>query len=331
MRMFLALLLVLVAAPALADPPSLRLPLDCRLGEDCWIANYPDSDPGPGSRDYTCAPRSYDGHTGVDIALRDREALEAGVPVLAVAAGKVVAARDEVEDGLWLAGRKDEVKAARRECGNRVAVAHGDGWVTDYCHMRQGSIRVKVGDMVAAGQPLGLVGLSGMTEFPHIHVGLLRFAPGKTEGVPVDPFTGALLSAGCGQPPKPLWGQSLPYQAGDLYAVGFADHLPTADEVKRHAQGLAVVTPDAPALVAWATLFGVKGGDRLGVRLTAPDGSTLLEQTIALDRDQAWRMAASGKKRPVSGWVIGRYQAVVIWERPGRPPQMRTTAIEVRP
>lgn len=331
MRTFLALLFGLIALPALADPPALRLPLDCRLGESCWLINYPDADPGPAAHDYTCRGRSYDRHSGTDIAVRDLDAADSGVPVLAVAAGKVVAARDGVADGLWLQGRKDEVLAARRECGNRVAVAHGDGWVTDYCHLRQGSVRVKVGDLVGTGQPLGLIGLSGMTEFPHAHVGLLRFAPGKTEGVSVDPFTGAPLSAGCGQAAQPLWVPAPAYQPGDLYAVGFADHVPAVAEIKRHALGVATLTPEAPALVVWSALFGVASGDVLRVRLSAPDGTVLLERAETLDRDQAWRMAAIGKKRPATGWPAGRYDATVTVARSGQPEQRRTTTVEIRP
>lgn len=330
MRRRLSLVLALLAAapaPAWADPPALRLPLDCQLGESCWLVNYPDADPGAGAQDFTCRHRSYDRHTGTDIALRDHDRLAAGVPVVAVADGKVLTVRDGVEDGLWLKGRKDEVLAARRECGNRVAIAHGDGWVSDYCHLRQGSLRVQAGDSVTAGQMLGLVGLSGMSEFPHAHVGILRFAPGKTEGVPVDPFTGADLTAGCGQPPRPLWAAPPPYQAGDLYAVGFADHLPLADEIKRHAEGVDKLDQQAPALVVWGALFGVAAGDSVTVQVRAPDGSMWLEKREAFDRDQAWRLVAVGRKRPPDGWRAGLYSARISWERPGRSPQARVTAV----
>ena len=73
----------------------------------------------------------------------------------------VVAARDGEPEGLWMAGRSAEVLAAGKECGNRVGIDHGDGWATDYCHLATGSVSVKPGDNVAAGQPIGRVGLSG--------------------------------------------------------------------------------------------------------------------------------------------------------------------------
>lgn len=326
---FLAPLLLLAAPPALADPPSLGLPLQCQLGQTCWIMNYADADPGPAARDFTCRPRSYDAHSGTDFALRDLAAARAGVPVLAAAAGKVVAARDGVEDGLWLAGRKEEVVRTRRQCGNRVAIDHGDGWVTDYCHMQRGSIRVKVGDTLQAGQPIGLVGTSGMTDFPHAHMGVLHFAPGAKDGEPVDPFTGAKNAAGCGRPGNPLWATPIAYDAGELYAAGFADHVPKGTEVKDNAAGAAHLPTDAPALVVWGAMFGAARGDQLRVRLHAPDGKLLYEHVAKVDGDQAWRLWAAGKKRPPSGWQAGRYTGSVSLERAGRPPQSREVSVEV--
>ena len=50
----------LVATPALAGPLQLALPLDCTLGETCFIQNYVDNDPGAGAADFTCGTLTYD-------------------------------------------------------------------------------------------------------------------------------------------------------------------------------------------------------------------------------------------------------------------------------
>lgn len=320
----------LLLAPSLAwaDPPRFALPLECRLGQTCWVMNYPDTDPGPAARDFTCRARSYQDHSGTDFALRDLAAMRRGVPVVAAAAGKVVAARDGIADGLWLAGRKDEVVRARRQCGNRVVVDHGDGWITDYCHLRQGSVRVKVGDSVGAGQPLGLVGVSGMTDFPHAHMGVLHFAPGATRGDPVDPFTGAENAAGCGRESRTLWADPPAYDAGSLYAAGFADHVPGKD-IKDNAAAPARLPANAPALVVWGAMFGAARGDQLHVRLVGPDGRLLLDKVSKVGGDQAWRVWAAGRKRPPTGWAPGRYTGTFTLERAGRPPQTRQVAVEV--
>jgi hypothetical protein len=47
---------------------------------------------------------------------------------------------------------------AGKECGNGVLIEHEGGWRTQYCHMAKGSVRVKPGDQLTTGQPIGLVG-----------------------------------------------------------------------------------------------------------------------------------------------------------------------------
>lgn len=325
------LALFLAAAPAWAaeGPPPLGLPLDCAPGGTCWVMNYPDADPGPAARDFTCRPRSYDRHDGTDIALRDVAAQRAGVNVLAAAAGKVISARDGEPDGLWMAGRSAEVKAGGKECGNRVAIAHGDGWVTDYCHLRQGSVMVKPGDVVTAGQPIGQVGLSGMTAFPHAHMALMHFDPGSKTGAPVDPFTQADLKAGCGRPEKQAWAAPMPYQPVSLYAAGFAPMVPDGDAIKNDASTPARLPRDSAGLVLWGTLFGAAPGDRVTLRVAAPDGHVLIENTQMIDRDQAWRMVALERKRPGGQWPAGTYHGTVTLERGGMAPQTRAVAVEL--
>ncbi|MBC7950200.1 MAG: M23 family metallopeptidase [Rhodospirillaceae bacterium] len=331
-----ALALILMAAPALAEPPALGLPLDCVPGQTCWVMNYPDTEPGPAAKDFACRARSYDGHDGTDMALRDVAAMTRGVAVRAAAAGTVLQTRDGEEDGLWMAGRSQEVLAARKECGNRVAISHGDGWVTDYCHLRKGSVAVKPGDRVAAGQNIALVGLSGMTAFPHAHMGLLRLPPGQPRGIPVDPFTGTELakgtelSAGCGRQGRSLWAAPMAYEPAALYAAGFASTIPGAEAIKANAASPAQLSREVPALVLWGALFGVTAGDRIQVRLMGADGTDLVNQTTIIDRDQAWRMVAMGKPRPADAWPVGTYGGSVVLERAGMAPQTRTLTVELR-
>ena len=147
MRRALTPFLLALAPPAGAF--ELALPLDCRLGDSCYIQQFPDHDPGPGATDFTCGPLSYDGHDGTDIALPSRAAMAAGVAVLAAAPGVVKGVRDGVEDFI--------AAIPGKESGNGVVIDHGDGWETQYCHLRRGSVRVKAGERVAAGQALGFV------------------------------------------------------------------------------------------------------------------------------------------------------------------------------
>lgn len=50
-----------------------------------------------------------------------------------------------------------------------VSLALGEGRYALYAHLKPGSVRVKPGDRVRAGQVLGLVGNSGNSTRPHLH------------------------------------------------------------------------------------------------------------------------------------------------------------------
>ena len=157
-------------------PIPLSWPVDCGPGSDCWIVNHVDLDPGPGVRDFACGPRTYDGHGGTDIAIRDLREMRAGVAVLAAAAGRVIGRRDGMADVM---SDKASIGAlVGRLCGNGLTIDHGEGWRTQYCHMKRDSLAVSLGQRVARGQRLGEIGLSGRTEFPHLHFAVYRSYPG---------------------------------------------------------------------------------------------------------------------------------------------------------
>jgi hypothetical protein len=47
-------ILGLAPLPLHAGPPELSLPLDCKIGETCWLVNLVDRQPGPGRTDFRC-------------------------------------------------------------------------------------------------------------------------------------------------------------------------------------------------------------------------------------------------------------------------------------
>lgn len=53
--------------------------------------------------------------------------------------------------------------------GNMVKIKHSDGTVAYYGHIKQNSIKVKVGEYVEAGQEIAMVGNSGYSSGPHLH------------------------------------------------------------------------------------------------------------------------------------------------------------------
>jgi biotin carboxyl carrier protein len=66
--------------------------------------------------------------------------------------------------------------------GNYVAIEH-QGVKVLLAHLQNGSVKVKVGDPIEAGQLLGKVGNSGHTSEPHLHVHAQRSSNGT--GIPM--------------------------------------------------------------------------------------------------------------------------------------------------
>ncbi|MPY69328.1 MAG: peptidoglycan DD-metalloendopeptidase family protein [Alphaproteobacteria bacterium] len=314
---------VLSAAAAAGDAPpggGFSLPLRCEPGVDCWVMNYPDTDKGAGAKDHACGPRSYDGHKGTDFAIRDMAAMRAGVPVTAAASGTVLRVRDGIADRL-MRDEADSAAVQDRDCGNGLVIEHGAGWQSQYCHMRNGSLAVKPGETVARGQALGLVGASGRTEFPHVHITI------RKDGEVRDPATGRPLEAPCGPGGAPLWdaGARLAYQPSAIYAAGFAAWPPSTSAIKENAAGSASLPSDSRALVLWATLFGVRKGDRLMLEIVAPDGSAVTRSEAVAARDQSWRLQYGGRKLLALEWPPGIYNGRFRLLRPGLNLERRVT------
>ncbi len=310
-----ALMVVALASPggAQAAPPRLDLPIACVIGQTCEVQSYMDADPGPGAKDYRCGSRSYDTHGGIDIRINSLAAMRAGVPVLASAPGTVLRLRDGVPD-VSVRGRPPG-PIDSQECGNGVAIGHGDGWETQYCHMRQGSVRVKVGDTVKAGDAIGLVGLSGNTEFPHIHITVRQ---GTTT---VDPFAYGAAAGSCGGGAS-LWSpeaaKALVYKPRIAFRVGFSG---SADKVEEQVDSGVIVPANAqsPVLIAYVRAIGLKAGDVQSMSITAPGGQVLAQTPSApVPRDQAQRLLFVGKPRPATGWPKGDYQAVYRVQQNGQ-------------
>jgi len=139
-----------------ATSPTLQFPVKCELNKDCWISEYPDVDASNDWHDYTGGKRTTNAHLGTDILIKDLDEMEKGVPVLAAANGVVTATRDGVNDiNVKEIGTNTVDKIG---CGNAAVISLGNGWTNIYCHMRKGSVTVKKGDNVSAGQRLGYVG-----------------------------------------------------------------------------------------------------------------------------------------------------------------------------
>lgn len=305
------LLFFILSVPiAHAAPPELSLPIDCKIGETCWLTNFVDRNPGPRHQDYRCGSISYNTHKGTDIALANDAIMKAGVSVLAAAVGRVTRVRDG-EPRSTLKDLQSATALRGRECGNGLVIDHGDDWTTQYCHLMAGSLNVVVGDTVQRGDKLGKVGRSGRTEFPHIHLTVRR---GKTV---IDPFTGDSSTRQCNtQPPlNSLWSaslkQSLSYPGPQPFHLGFSNSVPKVDQVRAGKLSKTEFEATSPALVFWMEAYSLLQGDQVSLSLFGPKNEIIAKSNTVLDRPFARAYRFTGRKRRGKTWDTGVYKAIV--------------------
>lgn len=318
-------LLVFPTAGLAAEAPAFVFPVACEIGRSCFIQNYVDSDPTSSARDYRCGTLSYDGHNGTDIRLPTMAAQRAGVDVLAAASGRVLRQRDGVADQ---SVRSDGTAAVKGiECGNAVIIEHAGNWQTQYCHLARGSLRVGVGDRVEAGQPIGRIGLSGLTEYPHLHFIVRR------GGAIADPFAHEAPPDSCGQG-RLLWEPALvpllAYTPRSVLNAGFAASAVTMAAVDA-GQGEHLPDGNAPALIAYVRGIGLKSGDVQTLTVDDPSGRPIARhEAQPLARNQAQSLVFAGIRKPTTGWAGGTYRARYAVLHDGSPVLEREFKIDLK-
>jgi Peptidase family M23 len=256
----------------------LQLPIACSLGRDCFVQQFPDVAPGPDVLDPFCGKATYDGHQGIDFRVLSMADVSRGVPVLAMAEGKVRRVRDGMPDRL-ITTQQDRDGIAGQECGNGIVIDHGEGIEAQYCHLKQGSVGVVPGQHVGAGDLIGAVGASGLAQFPHVHITIRRNGEIinplsnrslarecdrglSSEGSLFDPSVMALL--GRGEPVVMISGLA----GGQVSHASLVGHGPPR-----------TVQPGAEALVAWAWLINLNEGDQVTLRLLEGNSQVVAEHT----------------------------------------------------
>ena len=113
-----------------------------------------------------------------------------GRNVLAVADGTVASVLDGLPDRV--PGKLPPDTTIQNVTGNHVILDIGNGRYVFYAHLKSGTIKVKVGERVKRGQVLALLGNSGNTSAPHLHIHVMdALSPLGANNVPyvVDWFT----------------------------------------------------------------------------------------------------------------------------------------------
>jgi murein DD-endopeptidase MepM/ murein hydrolase activator NlpD len=150
-----------------------RLPLLQQLGFNSNFMRY----------SYDFCPVNKQGEMYKGKAENNEDWFGFGMPIYASGNGKVAAASDGMADNRSF----DESMLAKKPMvlfGNYVVLDHGNGEYSLFAHLKQGSIQVKVGEIIKQGQPIAQIGASGSANIPHLHYELQNGIDTKAEGLP---------------------------------------------------------------------------------------------------------------------------------------------------
>jgi len=289
-----------LAPVAPAGSANLQWPLQPVLGfapfDYYGTAYFVDHDPRfPSSlQDYMCGERTYDldtgyNHGGTDYYLWPYPWLmmdDDAVRIVAAAPGVIIERID---------GNFDRDCAIQGNGGfNAVFVRQDDGLVAWYLHMKNGSVTtLRVGDRVAAGDYLGIVGSSGPSSLPHLH-----FQLEDASGAVVDPRAGT-----CNEAPD-RWIVLQPYESARIDTLtthsaepefvdcGVADGVPVHEDPHFRDRF-------APGDTVWifAAYSDHRNGDVTHFSLLRPDGTAFASWDFDLASQNLERPFYSG-----TGW-----------------------------
>jgi hypothetical protein len=95
-----------------------------------------------------------------------------GTIFCAARAGRVIAIRQDSNRGGGLPAYADEA--------NYIIVEHDDGTCAEYQHLERNGALVRLGQLIAQGQPIGRSGNTGWCRGPHLHFGVFNNLTGST-------------------------------------------------------------------------------------------------------------------------------------------------------
>ena len=311
MKVVYLILLILFPNLLFAKEISLSIPIKCNYGHNCFIQNYVDIKSSNNHQDYQCGKLSYNKHKGTDFRLIDYRQMNEGVDVVASESGKIIAVRNNEDDFKFLNSGYKAIK--NKECGNGVVIDIGDGYELQYCHMLKNSIRVKKGQIVKKGDIVGQVGMSGKSEFPHLHISL------KKNSKVIDPFTGYEMEndSDCKNQniKKYYWQQDLPYIETAILNFHISNQIPKKLNARNGKYRQNLIINSSENIILWSDIMGIKKNDIIIYEITDLKNNKIFYHKNPLKKDYVQYFSYSGKKN--KNFVKGKYNATISIVRNG--------------
>ena len=100
-----------------------------------------------------------------------------------------------------------------------------------------------------------------------------------------------------------------------IYNIGFASTPPEVRSIRKGLYQDRALSRRAPALVLWAEVFWVKAGDNVRLRVTGPNGASVINYSNVLPKRQARRTISAGREKAGPFWPAGTYRGEIVIER----------------
>ncbi len=215
--------------------------------------------------DYSCGNITYDGTTGYNHEGTDffpypfpwYKMANNEVEVVAAAPGILLLKQD---------GNFDQHCEENNEAWNGLCILHEDGSTSWYVHLKMNSLTPKfVGEEIAQGEYLGIVGSSGSSIAPHLH-----FEVYDSEDRIIDPFF-----SNCNETTSESWWETqLPYKEAGVNKISTNSHLPVfPDCPEAEILNETDVFYPGDSIFLMSYFRNLSAGDQLFISINRPDNS----------------------------------------------------------
>jgi len=220
-------------------------------------------------KDYACGTLTYDTETGYNHKGTDffpwpfpwYKMFHEDITVVAAAQGILIYKQE---------GNYDLHCEENSDAWNGVCLLHEDGLTSWYVHLKKNSVTEEnIGDTIAQGEYLGIVGSSGSSLAPHLHFEVLDINDNA-----VDPYLGA-----CNPDiTESWWMEQLPYKESGVNKICTNAHLPVFPDCPQEE-----ILNESDIFYPGDTIFllsyfrNIALGDHVAVRIKRPDNSVFAE------------------------------------------------------